>query len=182
MSSTILTLHIQAHCRLPLRLAFRASAQPQGEGSALGDRTAACDKCQAKRRKLSAALYSELCLAVPGIGPYAPLRDAPGAPRGRLESRRGVGGKTSWLGRWVRVPSPIHHHHQQQEQHKRQLNATSLSIHTTQDAALARDLSFSLARSRAGSRAAAQPACRATPTRTQRGLRAERAIRTDRKS
>ena len=74
-------------------------------------------------------------LAVPGIGPHAPLRGAPGGS-GRLESRRGMGGKTSWAAGFE-----YHHHHHQQQQHTRQLNATSPSIHTTQDAALARDLS-----------------------------------------
>ena len=63
-----------------------------------------------------------------------------------------------------------HHHHQQQQRHKRQLNATSPSIHTTPRTRPSRVTSApSLARSRAGSRAAAQPACRAMPTRTHRG-------------
>jgi hypothetical protein len=82
---------------------------------------------------------------------------------GRLESRRGgIGGKTSWAAGFE-----YHHHHQQQQRHKRQLNATSLSIYTTH--AGCRPCASSLARSRAGSRAAAQPACRAMPTRTHRG-------------
>ena len=67
-----------------------------------------------------------------------PLRPSPGRAwrSGRLDSRRGIGGKTSWAAGFE-----YHHHHQQQQRHKRQLNATSPSIHTTQDAALARDLS-----------------------------------------